>query len=341
MKPIKLLVCLAIVTSLLACATGRVAVQRIAPAKYDIVGIKKVGLLNFYPNDPSFTNGAIVLTTIVEQKLIENGFLDVTPRINKYEGAPIQTSPVILPDFLAKVGKAAGVDALIFGIVNYYGSNTVHGKKKIEEEVSTGRYRTERYVEDGVTKTRQVEIKEKKVHYEPIAERSAGVKAKLYALRVENAKYIGRDDLSEGKSITAEGQGEIDDLPLEQYMLSEATDRLADRFAANITPHEVTEFIKLKSHKTCKEGVKLAKAGDWQGAIDAWDEELKNNPNNDIAMYNLGIAYEYQREHQRAREYYRDAMRISNKPLYNEAWVRIHDIIQQNEKLDRQLKGRR
>jgi tetratricopeptide (TPR) repeat protein len=327
-------------TSLFACAAGRVAVRRMAPAKYDITGVGKIGLLNFYPDDPSFTNGAHALTTVVENKLIENGFFDVTPRVNRYEGAPIQTSPVILPDFLAKVGAAAGVDALVFGIVNYYGSNTVHGKKKIEEEVSTGRYRTERYAEDGVVKTRQVEIKEKKVRYEPTAERSAGVIAKLYALRTANAKYIGRDELKQGKDLTAEGQGEIDDLPSEQYMLSEATDRLAAKFVNNITPHEVTEFIKLKTHKTCKAGVKLAKAGDWQGAIDAWDEELRTDPNNDIAMYDLGVAYEYQRNYQRAREFYRDAMRISNKPLYNEAWVRIHDIIQQNEKLEKQLKGR-
>lgn len=341
MKPIKLLICLAVVLNLFACATGRVAVQRMAPAKYDITGVKKIGLLNFSSENPAFTNGAYALTTIVENKLIANGFFDATPRINKYEGAAIQTSPVILPDFLAKVGKAAGVDALIFGLVDYYGSNTAHAQKKIEEEVSTGRYRTEAYVENGVTKTRQVEIKEKKVHYEPIAERSAGVIAKLYALRVETAKYIGRDELSEGKSITAEGQTEINSLPSEQYMLSEATDRLANKFVNSITPHEVTEFIKLKSHKTCKAGVKLAKAGDWPGAISAWEEELQNNSNNDIAMYNLGIAYEYLKDYQRAREYYRDAMRISNRPLYNEAWVRIHDVIQQNEKLDRQLKGRK
>lgn len=92
-------------------------------------------------------------------------------------------------------------------------------------------------------------------------------------------------------------------------MLTEITDHLSDAFIANVTPHEVTEQIKLKSDSCCKDGIKLAKSGDWDGAIDSFRAAVSAEPSNHVARYNLGIAYEHQKDLEGARECYREAMR--------------------------------
>lgn len=50
------------------------AVKRMAPARYDISGIKKVGVLNFGTGIRHLRTGPWQLTSTIENKLIQNGF---------------------------------------------------------------------------------------------------------------------------------------------------------------------------------------------------------------------------------------------------------------------------
>lgn len=315
------------------CATLKISVKRMAPAKFDITGINKVGIMNYGSEQSSYEAFAKVLTSTIETKLIAQNFFHSVTRINRTSG------PVIMPQHIADIGKEERVDLVIFGVVESYGSSTRHDTKKVEEEVHTGIYRTEYYVDNGVQRSRQVEIIEKKIKHVPTAERRAALSFKSYALRPIDEKYVGKDLLQDSRRVRAEGDSDIRSMPSEQSMLNDLTARLTDIFITHVTPHEVTEVIKLKGNGKCKDGMKLAKAGDWEGAMDSWQNILNSNPNDDLANYDLGVANEYFKNYEQAREYYREAMRISNKSLYNEAWVRVHDIIQQNEKLKKQMQG--
>lgn len=316
-----------------SCASPKFAVKRMAPARYNISGIKSVGLMNFSSENQDMEDGAAIITNNIENKLAGNGFFDL-------KHMPAKTNPIIFPDLLAESGRNAGVDAVIFGLVDQYGSWSNRTVKKVEEVQSTGRYRTEYYTESGIRKSRQVEIKNKIIKNVPVEERRASVNFRVYVLRSEDTKYIGRDTIADTKSTSAEGRDDIDKLQSERSMLRDLTNNLTDRFISFITPHEITDYIKLKSSKSVKPGIKLAKKGDWEGAADFWETVSQSNPGDHVAIYNLGAASEYQKNYQKARDYYRDAMRISNQGLYNEAWVRVHDIIGQNEKLKGQLKNR-
>lgn len=303
----------------ISCASPKFAVKRMAPARYNITDIKSIGLMNFSSENRDLEDGAAIITNNIENKLAGNGFFDL-------RHMSVRTTPVIFPDLIAENGKNAAVDAVVFGLIDQYGSWTNRTVKKVEELQSTGRYRTEYYVENGVRKSKQVEIKNKIIKNIPVEERNASVSFRVYVLRSGDAKYIGRDTITDSRSVSAEGREDIGRLQTERSMLRELVNGLTERFVSFITPHEVTDYIKLKSSKSVKPGIKLAKGGDWDGAINYWEDVVQTNPNDHVAIYNLGAANEYQRNYQKARDYYRDAMRISNQGLYNEAWVRIHDI---------------
>jgi tetratricopeptide (TPR) repeat protein len=195
-------------------------------------------------------------------------------------------------------------------------------------------------VEDGQTKTREVEIKKKEIEYVPHARREAQVGFRIGVIGMADGKFIGQDEFADGRRINAEGDSEIHGMPGEQTMLDEMLEKLSTRFVNCMTPHEVTEYIKMQSDKSSKEAIKLARAGKWDESIAMLEDVTNAEPSNAVVLYNLGIANEHEGRLEKAREYYREAMKLSNKPLYNEAWVRVHDIIQQNEKLKKQLGGR-
>ena len=324
-----------------SCATTKLAVQRMAPASYDIEDVKKLGILGFSSEHPAYTSAARGITDIIEDKLVQNGFFEKVTRVKSYNGMPVETTPAIFPELLAKIGREAGVDLLVLGLVDIFDANTFTENRKKEEEVSTGRYRTETYAENGETKTRQVEIKEKKVYYVPYAKRRAGVKFRAYALRIEGGRFAGKGEFKDQRIYEGEGRDKIDSFPSEQQLLSELTDKLTQIFVNQMTPHEVTEYVKLRSSKQCKAGVKLAREGKWIEAIAEFENVVASDPSNDVAFFNLGAAHEYSKDYEKAREYYRSAMAIRNKPEYNEAWVRVHDITIQNMRLERQLKGKK
>ena len=53
----------------------------------------------------------------------------------------------------------------------------------------------------------------------------------------------------------------------------------------------------------------LARRGDWRAAQSAWQAALAANPNDDAALYNLGLACEAQRDYRKAAGHYYSAQR--------------------------------
>jgi len=103
----------------------------------------------------------------------------------------------------------------------------------------------------------------------------------------------------------------------------------ADDIAHALVPHRDTLDVPLETMvmgtgaSAMREGNKLARKGQWAAAMEQWQSALRENPDNDGALYNLGLAYEALGDFRTARENFQAALRNSNKSAYSDALVRI------------------
>lgn len=96
-----------------------------------------------------------------------------------------------------------------------------------------------------------------------------------------------------------------------------------------VTPHEVRSDVELpqvllgKGSGPLRRGNSLAREGRWDEAQQEWLAALSEAPENDVAVYSVGLAHEAKGEFPHAEQRYRQAAEIADKPLYQEALQRV------------------
>jgi tetratricopeptide (TPR) repeat protein len=88
----------------------------------------------------------------------------------------------------------------------------------------------------------------------------------------------------------------------EDFLTKARTDVIG-QFVRVIAPYEdyaMIRFAKDKNVPQFEQGVRAIKIGDWAGAVRFFEEAYAQNPASDKAMYNLGVAYEYTWQFDRA-----------------------------------------
>ena len=102
----------------------------------------------------------------------------------------------------------------------------------------------------------------------------------------------------------------------EMEMANEVAANIAHKFAKQLVPTIKKEFREFFVDGTdVDKAVHLAENNNWDLAIDIWESIIARDNKNAGAYYNLGIAYEHEREFIKAQEAYKNAVRIdySNK----------------------------
>ena len=112
--------------------------------------------------------------------------------------------------------------------------------------------------------------------------------------------------------------------PTEQ-VASRLIDECVEEFLTRVSPHEVvvTEVLGKGSSEAVKTGNKLAVAGDYAEAIEAYQAGLKQKPGDHEAMFNTGVMYEAMGKLTDAEQWYSRAFKMKAETQYIKARKRV------------------
>jgi len=149
--------------------------------------------------------------------------------------------------------------------------------------------------------------------------------------------------LAETTKDKATSTGKWSELPTPNQTLNELSEKVATRLVARISPPVVSRTVKfddggkygIGAHKVVKRGIKFAKKGAWEEAMETWQVVINAEPYNAAAHYNLGLAHENIGDLENlkiARSMYKKAARYGNNTLYIDAMARVKAAIKDHEK---------
>ena len=128
-------------------------------------------------------------------------------------------------------------------------------------------------------------------------------------------------------------KGEIEDKPggpdSEDQLFRRLAGQCTNELLSNTFAQRTTVPVYLASAGSgagaehIQRGNGLAQRGDWGAAQSAWQAALATNPNDDAALYNLGLACEAQRDYRQAAGHYAAARRLNDSEPYREAVERV------------------
>jgi Flp pilus assembly protein TadD, contains TPR repeats len=104
--------------------------------------------------------------------------------------------------------------------------------------------------------------------------------------------------------------------------------RVIDRFAAIFVPTSKKELREFRPHGDKDPGWIAAREGNWKLANEAWTKRVKENPNDDRAWYNRGVAYEANGQLPDAVKDYKKAVELDRDELYMKTLSRAEGALQ-------------
>ncbi|MCI0360433.1 MAG: DUF6340 family protein [Planctomycetaceae bacterium] len=112
------------------------------------------------------------------------------------------------------------------------------------------------------------------------------------------------------------------EVPDRQAALNDLLHGCAEEAAARLSPHQEAITVELARQywgnglSAVRRGNALAKGGQWDEAVAAWQSALENNPRNHVAMHNLAIAALARGDHAAASDQLKKAIAIYADATY-------------------------
>ncbi len=215
-----------------------------------------------------------------------------------------------------QAGKIAKVDAMIYGTVTVTSRDERATRTKFNplsksagKEVSY----TKRYVMTAVNFT--------------VDSVTTG---KTLASVATMREYDSDDEADKGDSSLLSSVGKVVGIgsdktqPVDQ-VASQQIDQCVQEFLSKISPHEVvvTEMLGRGKSDAVGTGNKLAMAGDYAEALEAYGAGLRDKPEDHEAMFNSGVAYEALGKLAEAEQMYDRAFKQKPKTQYVQARKRV------------------
>ncbi len=323
---------IAVAVCLGACAT-KVKAEYMAPAQFAIGGITRLAVAEFRAYGGMSSSMAPELSDRIVRELSGEGFFTVVP------GAPRVSAE----------GGGAGwrswaqdndVHGVLAGTIDEARVRHEVSHERIKEDVHTGRYRDEVYIEGGQVRKRRVEIVRQETRLIPTVRKYAELNATVALLDARTGVRVSSQTYRKTSSTYAQGEDRVRSMDADDYVLEKLASQIAREVVRDLVPRAVQEKITLADDKACAEGLKRARQGDWADARTAWERVVAADPANHVALYNIGVAAEIAQHYAEARDYYAKAAAIERKDLYTKALARVEQRLRQQRQLNEQLKGR-
>lgn len=288
-------------------------VRRVAVARFD--GLSQTG-------------------TLVANKLAA-GILDGS-RYRVYERAKVDEilgehafnrSGVVDPATVREL-RLAGVDALVFGVVDAYSIDDQRGTSRTTKTVGTGEYRTVEFKDarTGETRTREEEITRTVTWDRPTAIRTGtmGVTFRM--------TDIGTGEIVAVEALTANFREVCwADLPDTRATRDEILDSLSSQvvagFLAKIQPHDANLSIVLENsgNSRARIGLQYAASKLWSRALGEFDAAMRAEPNEPSGPYNVAMAHFALGNFPEATAYLDRAIQLEPKSRYISAMAMVED----------------
>jgi len=335
----KIIVVLVILGFLVGCAK-KAQFEKLVPAEIDIEGINRIAVADF---DGLEQSGKIVAAKVAEG-IVDAGHYKLFEReklARILEEREFSKSDVV-DQATASELKLAGVDALIFGVVDAYSVDEQTGVTKIEKKIGTGRYKTvEKEGKDGKVEKVQEEIKETVLIDRGyiIREGTIGVTFRMANINTGEIVAVETETANFSKKVWKD---DATKLPTKDGILDDLSSKVVGRFLNKIQPRYVAQEVELESNKDSftKLGIKYAQAGLWDKAEEAFKDAAKANPAEPKVHYNLGLIYNIQGKHQEAIKALERAIELNPKDKYINTLAQFRQDAEEAEILDRQSGGK-
>lgn len=350
-KQCLLVLLLWIVAILLSCSVSSVVSVRVQkPASIHMPGVKEIAVVDFQGEDRSGSQ----IATLIQSMLMKTQHFDIMERDKLrrvFEEQNLGMSGVVDEATATQAGKLLGVDALIFGEVSTYEVEPDKKiTKKVKEKKHTGKYQ---WVEEKDKKTGKTKKVKKEIIEDVWVDKSYWVRKGTVAINfrvvsVETGMLLAAHSDSKSYDSEKEKRSFFEILTDQQKALKPEGEILADlsndicrKFVWMIAPYYTQEKRTIEPGTgSIQVGIKYAKAGLWPEATEAWEQAVEEYPNNPVAHYNLGLAYEIQGMLDWAEQEYKTAVGIKQKKLYMEAIARVRRAKEEQERLREQMMER-
>ena len=145
------------------------------------------------------------------------------------------------------------------------------------------------------------------------------------------------------------GEQPLVELRYNQEPLTSLVKESIRQFVRQITPHYSEVELSLKTrddsvsgspgrvNKLLKIGNKYAEHGDWDRALEQFQQAVTVNHDSPAANYNLAVVLELKGKLHKAKEHYETAARLKSDPLYTRAVSRINQRIASQKRIAEQL----
>lgn len=317
----------------------KVVVNVQKPAQYNVSDIKRIAVFDFKGPEKS---GEIIASKFTT-KLWKTQYFSIMERkeLKKIlEEHALQMSGIIDNATVVEYGNIIGVDGIILGDVTAYKVSATRGHEKIKEKVWKGEYEKDKNGNIIYEKTRSGRQK-KKVYVEEYVNRafinrSVTVGVNFRLVSVQTGEIRASD--SNSKSHTKKYYPHKGQIPAADQILDNLSESVLNKFIPLITPHNVRVSKEFEEGNDQVDlGIEYAQKNLWDRAKNIWEEEVRKDPRNSAALYNLGIAYEVMGDLDMAEQLYNKALDIEPNELYMEAVSNIRQLKLDQKKLQEQL----
>ncbi|WP_457571737.1 tetratricopeptide repeat protein [Desulfovulcanus sp.] len=149
-----------------------------------------------------------------------------------------------------------------------------------------------------------------------------GVAAVSFALTSSSGHKVGStlETAQIVNRVQAGGQ-----LKSKEEIMRELAAKVCKNFVKKLVPTRKKQYREFASgNSEVKKGIDAAMNGDWDLAIEFWENALAKDPKNHAAVFNLGIAYEAKHKLRKAIKQYEKARRMDpGNPLYQKTYARV------------------
>jgi tetratricopeptide (TPR) repeat protein len=309
----------------LGCGTVTVRVPVMRPAEVNMAPYQSVGVGKVeFSGD---TGGRGLLGAQLEQKLVDSQRFQVVDRKRMDDvlrELSLSASDLADPSRAAKLGGLIAAGALIYGDV----------KENYSERSGQDRFKD----------------KEGKVHTRYKIEGTAKVKANFRVIDVTTGRLVVSKVYTDNK-LDANSAVDQDPNPLDRdTIVQRARDAVLDRFMKAIVPHQEFENARFEKDGDLPQlegAIGWAERGDWKKAQEGFSDAInaaKNNPKIKspilaMAYWDLGLAYEYAGDYDKAIKMVEEAQKVSGNFNYLDEIKHIKQMQADAKKLAEQTQA--
>lgn len=303
-------------TQLTGCSSSMASFHARVPAAIDVGDIDRVAVADF---DGLNQSGQMVAAKLTEG-IVENG------RFQMFERAKLASildernfgkSEHVDPATVKKL-KLAGVDALIFGMVDVYSVDDQTGVTKVETKIGSGEYETvkEKGKDGKVREVKKEILKTVMVDRGHVVRKGTmGVTFRMASVNTGQIVAIKSETVHFSEKAW---DNETRKLPAKEMILEDLSNQVAYRFLSQIQPQYVVRNANFEKNDIAETevAIKYAKAGLWDKAASTLGDVAVAMPTTASAHYNLGLAYDALGDHSAAASSIERAISLEPKDKY-------------------------